>query len=67
MTDIAKIALIGNECVITKYALEKVIKEECTTSEQKQLYSRVINKIDKAIQKNENNRQQAKQIEIEFR
>ena len=67
MTTIAKIALIGNEVVVTKYALEKVLKTCNFTSQQKQVYARVINKIDKATQKHEANKAMAKQIEIEFR
>lgn len=51
MTDIAKIALIGGEITITKHALECIIKSEGYTSEQKQIYGRVINKIEKATQK----------------
>lgn len=67
MTAIAKIALIGNEVVVTKFALEKVIKECNLTSQQKQVYARVINKIDKAMEKHETNKQLARQIEIEFK
>lgn len=61
MTDIAKIALIGGEITITKHALECYIKGNELTSETKQRYARVINKIEKATKKTRDAREASKQ------
>lgn len=62
MTEIAKIALIGGEVMVTKYALNKA----CENMDQNQaaIYLRVIEKIDKASIKEEIKRARNNQMKL---